>query len=410
MNLCAMPFDIMPIKRLVNMRRRELLLGVLLLAAPNANAADANFAKRFTKIWGELDRKYCYFIDSNIDWKKAYDFYFPLAQKCQSESEFINLIDALLRETLDAHTHIKNPKEGAPRWPPYDLYVADEFGNCIIHAVHEYSSAKENGLKAYDQILEINDIPIYNLAQNLKPKSLIKPDKKTLNYLLNLAVAGNRGKTRKIKYLKKDGSIETIILPLYKGTFPPDFDTKMLDSNIGYIAIHTFGDDAIIKQFDKALEDFKNTKGLIIDVRYNGGGDTAIARPIMGRFIKTKKPYAQMAKRKAQELGEKWIEYVDARGPFTYEKPVVVLCNHWSASMAEGFPMGMRAICGAKVLGTKMMGLGAAVYSSNAGGIDFQYSAEPVYDINGKLRDNFMPDIMLDDEIDFIQKALNNFN
>ena len=57
--------------------------------------------------------------------------------------------------------------------------------------------------------------------------------------------------------------------------------------------------------------------------------------------------------------------------------------------MAEGFPMGMRAICGAKVMGTMMMGLGAAVYSSKAGGMDFQYSAEPVYNIHGRPRNYF---------------------
>ncbi len=386
--------------------RRVTIASILSLLASKTYAKSANFGHRFEQIWREMDKKYCYFAENNIDWEIARQTYQPLAQQCKSENEFLDLIDALMRETMDSHTHIHNANEGAPRWPPYDLYVEDAIGACTIQAVHEYSAAKKSGLVKGDMIMEINDVKVYDLARKLKPKSLTKNKQIALNYLLNLAVAGNKGQERKIKYLTEKNEIKIVNLPLYKGGFPPDFESKMLEQNIGYIAIRTFGDNAnIVEQFDEALAKFKDAKALIIDVRYNGGGDTAIARPIMGRFIKEKKPYAQMAKRKGKGLGEKWTEYVEPRGPFTFENPVVILCNHWSASMAEGFPMGMRAICGAKVMGTMMMGLGAAVYSSKAGGMDFQYSAEPVYNIHGRPRNYFMPDIMLDDTDDYIMAA-----
>lgn len=393
------------------MQRREFFGLLCAFFANNANAAENNFSKRFLQIWREMDKKYCYFSENNVNWELVRIMYLPIIQKCKSESEFLDIIDALMRETMDSHTHIHNANDGTPRWPPYDLFVGDETGACTILAVHDYSSAKQCGLVQGDIILEVDDTRIYDLAIKLIPKSHSNPKQKELNYLLNLAVAGNRGRERKIKYRNKNNEIKTINLPLYKGNFPPNFEYKLLEQNIGYIAIRTFANDAnIVEQFDNALEELKDANGLIIDVRYNGGGDTAIARPIMGRFIKEKKPYAQMAKRKGTGIGEKWTEYVEPRGPFTFEKPVVTLCNHWSASMAEGFPMGMFAICGAKVLGTIMMGLGAAVYSSKAGGMDFQYSAEPVYNIHGRPRSYFMPDIMLDDNDDYImaaQKILN---
>ena len=56
--------------------------------------------------------------------------------------------------------------------------------------------------------------------------------------------------------------------------------------------------------------------------------------------------------------------------------------------MAEGFPMGMRAVCGARIVGQPMMGLGAAVFRLRLDriGIEAQDSAEPVCDIEDQPR------------------------
>ena len=63
--------------------------------------------------------------------------------------------------------------------------------------------------------------------------------------------------------------------------------------------------------------------------------------------------------------------------------------------MAEGFPMGMRGIGRAAIVGTPMMGLGAAVFALRLDrtGIQAQYSGEPVYDVAGRPRWSLRPDV-----------------
>ncbi|HBI19801.1 MAG TPA: peptidase S41, partial [Brevundimonas sp.] len=136
----------------------------------------------------------------------------------------------------------------------------------------------------------------------------------------------------------------------------------------------------------------------------NGGGDTAVARPIMGRFITETKPYARMRRREGRGLSDFWTETVEPRGPFTYTRPVVVLTNHWSGSMAEGFPMGMRGLGRATIVGTPMMGLGAAVFpiTLDRTGLKAQYSAEPVYDMQNRPRWLMQPDIVVLDGADIL--------
>jgi carboxyl-terminal processing protease len=125
------------------------------------------------------------------------------------------------------------------------------------------------------------------------------------------------------------------------------------------------------------------------------------------------KPYARMRRREAAGTGPNalsaaWTESVDPRGPFTYDKPVAVLVDHWSGSMAEGFPMGMRGIGRASIVGTPMMGLGAAVFSLRLDrtGVQAQYSAEPVYDVQGRARWTLRPDVEVKDGGDILAAGI----
>lgn len=76
--------------------------------------------------------------------------------------------------------------------------------------------------------------------------------------------------------------------------------------------------------------------------------------------------------------------------------------------MAEGFPMGMRDIGRATVVGTKMMGLGAAVFPIRLDrtGIQAQYSGEPVYDTKDRPRWQFVPDVEVADGSDILAAGI----
>jgi len=154
-----------------------------------------------------------------------------------------------------------------------------------------------------------------------------------------------------------------------------------------------FDSQKLVDEFDAALDALRDTRGLILDVRYNWGGNTGVAEPIMGRFISKDAQYASMAKRKETGLSDPWPNFVRARGPWTYTQPLVVLVNHWSESMAEGVAMGLDGMERARVVGTRMAGMGAGVEHLELPNsrIVLQISAEPIYQVNGSLRSDFRP-------------------
>lgn len=371
------------------------LAAIALPARAREPAHDITLAQDFDELWTTLRDHYCFFADKRTDWDHVRRLYRPQAIAAQSYEDFQEIARRVLCELYDAHTHLSDPPTGAPRWPLYDLYVErDPGGDVRIAAVQEASSAADAGLGVGDVVLAVDDVAIEQVVADRMPRCLSRPDPDADRYAINVAVAGHAGQPRRMQVRGADGPVRDVDLPL-KRRSGADIESRALDGGLGYIRIGSFANTDAVDAFDAALASLRETRGLMIDVRGNGGGDTAVARPIMGRFITEAAPYARMRRRSGRGLSQAWTESVDPRGPFTYAAPVVVLTDHWSGSMAEGFPMGMRAIAGARIVGTRMMGLGAAVFSIRLDrtGIGAQYSAEPVYDVSDQPRRLLQPDV-----------------
>lgn len=107
---------------------------------------------------------------------------------------------------------------------------------------------------------------------------------------------------------------------------------ELVEENISYISINQFSDDTGV-EFDKALQQviLDDPKGLVIDLRYNGGGYLDIAVDILSRLIEGKKVAVQIQTRESEE-NEMLYLFGDAKLP---KLPLVVLVNNGSASAAE---------------------------------------------------------------------------
>ncbi|MGH7020099.1 MAG: S41 family peptidase [Brevundimonas sp.] len=367
-------------------------------------AHDVTFAGDFDELWSTLNQRYCFFDDKRTDWNQVRSLYRPQALAATSTEGFALVVGRVLAELYDPHTSPWDPPAGSQRGPTSDLIVEWRNGQARIQAIADDSVANEAGLALGDVIQSVDGQPIEALMRDLTPKCLTAPDPAADAYALNRAAAGLRGQPRRYQVARAGLAPRDVLLPLRQTPSQPDVEWRRLDDGTGYIVIRSFANDAVAERFDQALTEMRDAPGLILDVRSNGGGDTAVARPIMGRFISETRPYARMRRRDGPGLGPAWTETVDPQGPFTYTGPVVVLTGRWSGSMAEGFPMGMRGLGRATVVGTPMMGLGAAVFPLRLDrtGLQAQYSAEPVYDVHDAPRWLMRPDVEVADGEDIL--------
>lgn len=110
---------------------------------------------------------------------------------------------------------------------------------------------------------------------------------------------------------------------------------------IGFIAIYGWNTGAEIPaQVDEALGLMRDTRGLIMDVRLNGGGDEPTAGQVAGRFLAEEFVYAYSQFRKGNKhtnLTEKYPRRISPRGPWRYNRPVVLLIGQKCMSSNESF-------------------------------------------------------------------------
>ncbi len=130
---------------------------------------------------------------------------------------------------------------------------------------------------------------------------------------------------------------------------------KLSGHSIGYINIATFSGEAEdYKVIDEILEEFSNLKGIIIDVRSNGGGNSRNADTIASRFADRKYLFCKVRYRNGPEHTDftPWNDiYLHPASSNPVTKPIAVLSNRRSFSSTEWFLAEMDALPHATIVG-----------------------------------------------------------
>src|SRR5205809_4977405 len=107
-----------------------------------------------------------------------------------------------------------------------------------------------------------------------------------------------------------------------------------------------------LRKFEKEIREFRNKDAMIIDERWNGGGN--IEQELLAILVQ-----------REYEIWQPGGVEASGRPSAGYFGPKVVLQNWRSASNAEMFPAGFRALGLGKVIGTPTMGavIGTGSYS-----------------------------------------------
>lgn len=159
---------------------------------------------------------------------------------------------------------------------------------------------------------------------------------------------------------------------------------RILDDNIGYVRYESFANDIGDGNVDEVLLHFLLCRGLIIDIRGNGGGNLTNADLLAARFCseKTLVGYIQHKTGTGHNDFSALEEcYIEPSSGIRWHKSVCLLTNRECYSAANQFTMYMKAMPNVTVVGDHTGG-GAGMPFSNTlpNGWIVRFSAVPTYD------------------------------
>jgi carboxyl-terminal processing protease len=321
----------------------------------------------FEKVWQEIRDHYYDSSFNGVNWEDVRTRYSPLIDATKDDQGFYALLSQMTGELHDAHTRFNSPEQ----WKNYKkqqgvssgISVDDVDGKTVITAVRRDSSAAYAGVEPGMLIRSIDGKPIEErIAEVENSKAKSSSERATRMFSYSRMFAGPPDSEVQLELERADGSRVVVTLKRQVYSAAPDVATDVLPSGYGYIRFDGF-QPAITKGFRQALERFRNTPGLVIDLRRNGGGDLGVLLPIAGFFFDKKTLFAKDKTRSGKPLSQfaglfrlPLELYVGKPGDQIYSGPVVILMSARSASSSEVFAAGMQDSRRAKIVGSQSCG------------------------------------------------------
>lgn len=171
--------------------------------------------------------------------------------------------------------------------------------------------------------------------------------------------------------------------------------------DFGYIYYSSFSDGFSESNMRYIFDYFKDCKGLIIDVRNNGGGSAELSETLASYFFKRDTVSIYMQHKTGpghNQFSAKVAVPTEASIGLQWEKPVVVLANRMSYSATNMFVCRMKDAPLATIIGDKTGGGGGLPMSDELpNGWMVRFSASPMTNRSGEtIEFGINPDIQVD--------------
>lgn len=134
---------------------------------------------------------------------------------------------------------------------------------------------------------------------------------------------------------------------------------KIFEDNVGYIYYGSFSNDVGEGNLSEVLNRMAICKGLIFDVRSNGGGSLTNVERITSRFFNERRLIGYISHKVGpghDEFSPLYPKYVESSNRIRYQKPVVVLTNRGCYSATNEFVSIMKYASNVTVMGDRTGG------------------------------------------------------
>lgn len=174
------------------------------------------------------------------------------------------------------------------------------------------------------------------------------------------------------------------------------------NGQIAYLRYESFIDNISDDEFEYLLKRYQNTKGMILDMRENGGGSVINISTILGRFTNSKILVGYTRTRNGKghnDFGPDETFQISPVEGTKYTKPIILLTDRGSYSATTFFAMASKAFPNIKMVGDTTGGGGGLPNGGQLpNGWTYRFSISQLLDLDKKnyAEDGVPPAIHVD--------------
>jgi tricorn protease len=315
----------------------------------------AEWAEMFDDGWRTMKYRFYDPKMHGMDWDAMRAKYRPLVDYVGDRQELLNIINEMIGELNASHTGAAPPPRGPGGDRVSTLHLGIELEPDTAAGRYRVTHVYEDGPADKDWVRVRNGD--YLLAIDGKQVKASDDYWALLNNPLNrkVTVTFNDKPTADGAWQSRIQAVSTQAYTQLRYDRWVKERRKKVDElsggRIGYLHIQAMNPPSL-RKFEKELREFRNKEAMVIDQRWNGGGN--IEQELLAILVQ--RQYQVWQPRGTEATGRPFAGFFG---------PKIVLQNWRSASNAEMFPAGFRALGLGKVVGTPTMGavIGTGSYS-----------------------------------------------
>ncbi|MDB4988912.1 MAG: hypothetical protein JWN04_4090, partial [Myxococcaceae bacterium] len=261
----------------------------------------ADPVQNFDLFWEHMNEHYAFFRLHGVDWRAAQARYRPMVTAATTEDELFRIMSEMLEPLRDYHVSLASETQRFSRPPPRDI------------------SENIDGINAY-------------LSENYL-------------FAAGVTMTGNG----RVFYRQLSADVGYVLILGMEGY--ADADVLRTSEDAVRSEIELAG-----RAVDEAIAALSAATSLIVDVRFNSGGEDAVSLALAGRFAdRTRLAWSKVA-RSGEGYTLPELFFVRPLGPTRFAGEVVVLTSQVTLSAAETFVLAMRTLPHVTVLGERTAG------------------------------------------------------
>lgn len=308
-----------------------------------------------SRLWSEVKFAFVNFSKvPGLDWDRAYRDALPAVLATRSTAEYYRLLAGLLARLRDGHTYVEYPKEVSPllrSLPAVSTRVAD--GRVFVAGVLDPALASE-GIRPGLEVTAVDGVPVgeYGRSRVAPWVSASTPQDLEVRTFERSLLAGPAGTPVSLTLADEKGAVVTKTLPRLAPSERarlarprPRVEAAELPSGLLHVRIRSFDDERVVPELEALLPEIEASRGLVLDVRENGGGNSAHGDRILAHLARGTFPAQRWWTRDYRPAYRAWGMAEGVHGKTqeltgdekAFEGPIVLLVGPRTYSAAEDF-------------------------------------------------------------------------